>query len=171
MGKSFKSILKAVVIVLLLAVAAGGIYHYFSPETDSLFFQKTDDEKICACLEKFETAYVRGDLQTCLECFDSKSRNGLAGAASLGSGISGIWGFNFSSSAINDLFGLAVAAQDPKLHFDIKDITFKSSDLATVTAILTSSALYGTKDVCEEVTFDMVKEDNDWYMLEDLSLF
>lgn len=158
-----KKSLKIIVAVFVLAGFAAVLYFGF--------FSKTDVEKICDTLEKFETAYEQGDISKCLSCLDSKSRNGMKGAASLGGSIAGMLGFDLGSDAVGSLFGVAVAAQNPKLHFEVKEINFTDDEHAKVSAILYSSGLYATKDTSEKVSFEMVKEDSDWFMVEDFSLF
>ncbi len=159
----FKNALKAIVAVSAIAGIAAAVYFGF--------FSKTDVEKICDTLEKFETAYEQGDISKCLSCLDSKSRNGMKGAASLGGSIAGMLGFDLGSDAVGSLFGVAVAAQNPKLHFEVKEINFTDDKNAKVSAILHSSGLYATKDTSEKISFEMVKEGSDWFMVEDFSLF
>lgn len=158
-----KKALKALAVFAVIIGIAAGVYFEF--------FSKTDVDKICDTLEKFETAYEKGDIKECLACLDSKGRNGLTGAASLGGSLAGLFGMDLGSNAISSLFGVAVATQNPKLHFDVKEIRFTNDEHAKVTAILTSSGLYATKDTAEKVTFEMVKEGSGWYMVEDFSLF
>lgn len=158
-----KTAIKTIVVVAVVAGIAAGVYF--------CFFSKTDVEKICDTLERFETAYEQGDLEKCLSCLDSKSRNGMKGAASLGGGIAGMLGLDLGSNAIGSMFGVAIASQSPKLKFDVEEINFTDDEHAVVTAILNSSGLYATKDTSEKVTIEMVKEDSDWYMIEDFSLF
>lgn len=158
-----KNALKTVVSITILVGIATAVYFFF--------FSKTDVEKICDTLEKFETAYEQGDITKCLSCLDSKGRNGLTGAASLGGSIAGMFGVDLGSNAVGNLFGVAVAAQNPKLHFEVKEIIFTDDEHAKVSAILHSSGLYATKDTSEKVSFEMVKEDSDWFMVEDFSLF
>ncbi len=158
-----KNTLKAVLLIAILAGMATAVYLGF--------FLKTDVEKICDTLEKFETAYEQGNIAKCLSCLDSKGRNGLTGVASLGGSIAGMLGFDFGSEAVGSLFGVAVAAQNPKLHFEVKEINFTDDKYAKVTAILHSSGLYATKDTSEKVLFEMAKENSDWFIVEDFSLF
>lgn len=158
-----KNALKTVVSITILVGIVAAVCFFF--------FSKTDVEKICDTIEKFETAYEQGDITKCLSCLDSKGRNGLTGAASLGGSIAGMFGFDLGSNAVGNLFGVAVAAQNPKLHFEVKEIIFTDEEHAKVSAILHSIGLYATKDASEKVSFEMVKEDSDWFIVEDFSLF
>ena len=80
-------------------------------------------------------------------------------------------GHSFRHGLGMTLCGVAVAAQNPKLHFEVKEINFTDDEHAKVGAILHSSGLYATKDTSEKVSFEMVKEGSDWFMVEDFSLF
>ena len=139
---------KVISIVLVLAVVGAGVYF--------AFFQKSDDEKIVERLEAFETAYASGDLDGCLDCLDSKSRNALKGIGKIRSA------FGYSG-----MFSLGVATQDEQVKFKVKKINYTDKTHAKVTADIWVSEDYLYKESTSEETFEMVKEKNDWYMVED----
>lgn len=145
---------KLISAVLILAVIGAGVYF--------AFFNKSDDEKIVDRLEAFETAYASGDLEGCLNCLDAKSRNALKGVSKLGSAF----GYDVSDF-FGGMFSLGVAKQDLKVKFNVKKIVYTDKTHATVTADVWTSEDYLTAESTEEVKFEMVKEDNDWFMIED----
>lgn len=152
---------KVIAIVIALAVVCTGAYF--------IFFQKSDEEKIVECLEKFETAYASGDLNGCIECFDAKSRNALKGFGTLGSMVQGSVGpfnFNLGGDMFSGLFSIGVATEDEQVKFTVKKIVFTDDTHARVTADVWTSEDYLYAESTTEQTFDMVKENGDWYLVE-----
>lgn len=145
---------KVISVVLVLAVVGAGVYF--------AFFQKSDDEKIVERLEAFETAYASGDLDGCLDCLDSKSRNALKGISK----ISSAFGYGVGD-LFSGMFSLGVATQDEQVKFKVKKINYTDKTHAKVTADIWVSEDYLYKESTSEETFEMVKEKNDWYMVED----
>ncbi|MGN1478202.1 MAG: hypothetical protein ACI4XH_00420 [Acutalibacteraceae bacterium] len=148
---------KVLAFVVALALVGTGIYF--------AFFHKTDEDKIIERLEAFETAYATGDFDGCLECLDAKSRNALKGIGSLGSV------FGVDSDAVKGMFSLGVAIEDEQVKFKVKRIVFVDDSHAQVTADVRTSADAAYKESTSQVDFEMVKENNDWYMVEEVSLF
>lgn len=149
------------IIAAILALALVGTGAYFT------FFDKSDDEKIADRLEAIETAYANGDMDAILDCMDTKSRNAYKGLGSLGSMIGGSVGpfsFNLGGSSISSLFSVTVAVEDVSIKFTIKNIEYTDKTHATVTADLWESENYLYDETTQEVTFEMVKEKNDWYL-------
>ena len=145
---------KVISVVLVLAVIGAGVYF--------AFFQKSDDEKIVERLEAFETAYASGDLDGCLDCLDSKSRNALKGIGKISSALGYGVGDLFSG-----MFSLGVATQDEQVKIKVKKINYTDKTHAKVTADIWTSEDHLYKEATSEETFEMVKEKNDWYMVED----
>ena len=152
---------KVIAILIALAIACTGAYF--------IFFQKSDEEKILECLENFETAYASGDLNGCIECFDAKSRNALKGIGTLGSmvgGSVGPFGFNLGSDMFSSLFSLGVAIENEQIKFTVKKIVYTDDNHAKVTADVWTSKDYLYDESTTEETFDMVKENGKWYLVE-----
>lgn len=145
---------KIISVVLVLSIIGVGIYFVAS--------HKSDEDKIVERLETFETAYASGDMDGCLDCLDSKSRNALKGIGKVGSALGYGVGDLFSG-----LFSLGVATQDEQVKFKVKEIKYVDKIHAEVTAEvwLSKDNLYDESTSVE--TFEMVKEENDWYLVED----
>lgn len=147
-------------IIFVLIVAVGLTAVYFS------FFQKSDEEKINARLDQFEQAYVTGDLDGCIKCFDSRSRKAYEGIGTLGSfigGKKGIFNFNLGSDTIGALFSLGVATGNYQLDFTVKSIEFDGNDRATVVVNMVEQSDTMAPDSNTEETLTMVREKNNWY--------
>lgn len=143
-------LLKLVVFVLIAGIGAGTTYF--------MFFNKTDEEKITDRIDAFTEAYNSGDIDACLNCFDSRSKNALKGLTKLGNSV---LGFDLS-----DLFGISVASQDVSISQKVKSITIDSETSATVVAELYYSGDYASKESTTTHTFKMKKEKNNWFIVE-----
>lgn len=146
------------IIAALLALSLVGTCVYFG------FFHKSDEEKIVERFEAYESAYAKGDFEGCLECFDAKSRNAIKGMDSIGSA------FGLDTNALEGFFSLGVAAQNEQIKFKITKIFFIDDENAQVSAELWMSADAAFSETTTNVTVNMVKEDGDWYIVEDFSL-
>lgn len=145
---------KIISVVLILAVVGVGIYFVAS--------HKSDEDKIVERLEAFETAYASGDMDGCLDCLDSKSRNALKGIGKVGSALGYGVGDLFSG-----LFSLGVAVQDEQVKFTVKKISYTDETHAKVTAEVWLSEDYLYSESTSEEVIEMVKEKDDWYIVED----
>ena len=137
---------KVIAILIALAIACTGAYFIF-----------------------FETAYASCDLNGCIECFDAKSRNALKGIGTLGSmvgGSVGPFGFNLGSDMFSSLFSLGVATENEQIKFTVKKIVYTDDNHAKVTADVWTSKDYLYDESTTEETFDMVKENGKWYLVE-----
>ncbi len=145
---------KIISVVLVLAIVGIGIYFIAS--------HKSDEDKIVERLETFETAYASGDMDGCLDCLDSKSRNALKGIGKVSSALGYGIGDLFSG-----MFSLGVATYDEQVEFKVKEIKYTDKSHAKVTAEvwLSKDKLHNESTSVE--TFEMVKEKNDWYLVED----
>lgn len=145
---------KIISVVLILAVVGVGVYFAAS--------HKSDEDKIVERLETFETAYASGDLEGCLDCLDAKSRNALKGigkvSSALGYGIGDLFG---------GMFSLGVATQDEQVKFTVKKIVYTDETHAEVTADVWASEDYLYDESTTRAVIKMVKEKDDWYMVED----
>ncbi|MBE6795891.1 MAG: hypothetical protein E7533_04835 [Ruminococcaceae bacterium] len=128
----------------------------------SLINHKTDTDKIIERFEIFEEAYSAGDLDGCIECLDAQSRNSFKGIESLGP----LFGFN--TDLLNGLFALGVTTGNEEIEIDIKKIAYSDDAHAQVTTELRLKG-YSTQNEVETVVFDVVKEENDWYIVEHTS--
>lgn len=160
---------KFIAFIVVIALIGAGAYY---------FLNKTDEEKIEARFDSFESAYASGDLEGCLDCLDTKSRNAYKGIGTLGSligGKKGIFGFDFGGDTLSALFSLGTAVGNKPVHFAVKSIEFNGEDSATVKVELFS----GDENVAEnsqgETSLEMVREkaawydfwSNDWYIADD----
>ena len=149
MGKKLLAILLAV--SLLVSLCGCG----------NLFL--SDEDRIRNRMEAFEKAYNAGDMEKCLECLDSKTRNQYSALVNIGNALIGKTGFKI---AIADMFALGVAVMDEGdvLAFENLDITIKSGDTAVVKATMAYTEHSDTTK--STVTFKLVKEDGDGYIVD-----
>ncbi len=153
---------KIIAIVLFIAAIGSGVYFTCFSKGEGISVFKSDDEKIVERLEAFETAYASGDLDGCLDCLDSKSRNALKGIGKISSALGYGIGDLFSG-----MFSLGVATQDEQVKFKVKEIKYTDKTHAKVTAEVWLSEDYLYDETTSVETFEMVKEKNDWYLVED----
>lgn len=157
-GALMKKPLKILISLILIIGIGTGVYF--------IFFAKSDELKMVERLEEFEDAYAKGDLSACIDCLDSKSRNALKAFGSLGSEL-----FDIGDDSLSSLFSIGVAAQDERLKFTVKTIKYTDDTHAELTVDLWTSGDYLYKEQTNEVELEMVKEGNDWYIVEDSKWF
>lgn len=120
---------------------------------------KSDEQMIMDRMDKFAEAYSSGDLGAALDCMDAKTRNMYKSVLNIGNALLG-------GIEIEDIFslGIGVVSEGDALRFSNIEISFNSDTRATVTAIMH----FETRDDSdsEKVSFNMVKENGDWYLSE-----
>lgn len=158
---------KIKLIISVVLIAGIGISIYLG------FFVKSEEEKILERLETFEKAYAAGDLTGCIDCLDAKNRNAYKALGNLGSNIggsAGLFSFDLGGDTFKSLFSLGVAAQNEQLKFNVKAIKFVDKTHAILLIDLWTSEDVGNDEQINEIELEMIKEDGDWYILDDISL-
>lgn len=119
-------------------------------------FQKSDEEQIEALFNNFAESYNSGDFDGVTNCFEPRAQQALKSLMSLGSSAAGV--------DIGSVFGLAYAANDEQLKFEISEIKFTNDEKtkAKVTAVL----YCGESDEGEN-TVKVIKIKNKWYIAMD----
>ena len=122
------------------------------------FLNPSDEKIIEDRIETFLTAYNQGDLDTVLDCFDTKSRNTLKPMLNLFGGFVGsLAGFSIN---ISDLFSLGVNIRNEDcMYIKITDVEISNDKTALVTAVF---SLEG--DEARTIYFDMLYEKDGWYI-------
>lgn len=122
---------------------------------------KSDEMMIENRMKEFLNAYNSGDLEGTLACLDAKTRNTYRAALKIGNGLIGLTGYSID---VADMFslGIGLMADGDVLKFDEMVISITSDTKATVS---------GTVQYCEQgtkyrktVSFELVKEEKDWYI-------
>lgn len=123
----------------------------------------SDEDMIRNRMDAFTKAYNAGDMEKCLDCLDSKTRNQYSALVNIGNALIGKTGFKI---AIADMFALGVALTDEGdvLTFKELDINIQSETSARVKATMVYSE--NSDEMESTVTFHLVKEDGDWYITD-----
>ncbi len=152
-----------VVLVLTFASIYGYEEGYFDFFTNDKITNMSDTEMIENRIQLFLDAYNSGDMDGVLDCMDKKTKNLIESSMGITDGIlNGLSGMDINMS---EIFGLSVGmvSNGDLLNIDDVNINIGSDNAATVSAILTYEDKYSGAS-SETVTFDMVKENDDWYI-------
>lgn len=125
--------------------------------------QTSDSELIQARIDSFLDAYNSGNMDTVLECMDSKTKNTYKSAMNLTNALIGKTGFKID---LSDIFSLSVGliSDDDLLTFDDIDIKIISDDSAEVYGTLSYQDKSKINNSSEKVCFIMKKESSDWFI-------
>ncbi len=126
-------------------------------------FNRSDEDKILDRLNDFATAYSEGDADGLIDCLDKRSKNQVEGMLGIGGSLLGI--------DIEDIFGFSVGATDDGMTIEVLNITFINENTAEVEVNLIYDQSFPYSSNKDHETFDMIKENNDWYIVEEVSLF
>ncbi len=150
--KKFLSILLALIMMLTCFASCK------KNDDENKTTEPTSEELITERIETFLTAYNGGDMNSVLECLDSKSRNAMSAMLNLLGGLAGSQiGFDID---LRDLFSLGVAIEsDDFMKLQITDITVTGTKnaVATTTMDLTGAGV-------QTIYFHMVYENGGWYI-------
>ncbi len=149
--KPFKKIIAVLLIACIIVI--GGL----------LIFNRSDEDKILDRLNEFATAYSEGDADGLIDCLDKRSQNQVEGMLGIGGSLLGI--------DIEDIFGFSVGATDDGMMIEVLNITFTNEKTAEVEVNLIYDQSFPYSTNKDHETFDMIKENNDWYIVEEVSLF
>ncbi len=147
-GLRYLIIFIAISVTITIALYASGFF-------------KSDEDLIRERIESFESDYNSGDFEAVLENFDARTRNALSAVFNMVGFSADIGNLGFSAD-YGDLFAIGTAtAMGNGLHFEIVSIEIVG-DKATAHVILhdNTQASGGS----EPGTFELVKEDNDWFI-------
>ena len=125
---------------------------------------RSDEQKIQDRLDDFLSAYNSGDFEKVLDCFDARTRNTYKAAFNIGGSLlGGITGLDIGFAV---LFGLGVGLMSDGdiLRLDNVQIEFVSDSRALVTATLHYQD-YETSS-SQDMQFNLIKEDNEWFITE-----
>lgn len=140
----------AIVLVILVLITSVSL----------MFAGKTDQALIYDRMEAFLKAYNSGDMKGVLACLDAKTRNTYQATLNIGDELIGLTGFNVG---ISDMFSLGVGlTSDDVMKLNNLKISFQSDTQATVRAIMHYRDL--EQEYSENISFNLVKEDGDWYI-------
>lgn len=139
------------VILLLACISACGTP---SESTSELTDEKLIEERI----SQFVTAYNNGDMETVLECLDTKARNAFQALLNVLSGLAeNATGYSID---LSDLFSLGVSmVSGDIIKVEIIEIAISNSAKATVTATMN---LKNTES--KTAYFSMTYENDNWYI-------
>lgn len=122
---------------------------------------KSDEELIELKINQFLKAYNSGDMDSVLECLDSKTRNTYESAMNIGNALIGKSGFKIG---ISDLFGIAVGTISEEDILTISEINIAIKNETEATVDVTLAYKDNISDTKESAYFTMVKEDNEWFI-------
>lgn len=146
----FKKILTVLIICLMCFSSMVGC-----------IITKSDEELIELKINQFLNAYNSGDMDSVLECLDSKTRNTYESAMNIGNALIGKSGFKIG---ISDLFGIAVGTISEEDILTISEINIAIKNETEATVDVTLAYKDKISDTTEAAYFTMVKEDNEWFI-------
>lgn len=122
---------------------------------------KSDEELINDRLEEFLTAYNAGDWNATLDCLDAKTRNTYKSLANITDMFIGKAGLDLK---LSDLFGLSVGLASKNNILTLSDITIDIYNDTDAIVYATMNYSDSLSDLSETVSFNMVKENGNWFI-------
>lgn len=127
------------------------------------FDAQDDEELIAECIECFVEAYNDRDIETILECMDSKMRDTFGYAADITDGIASKIGLDVGLSEILGI-SASFALEDDFIAINDMDITVNENGRAKADVYIGAEFADSEDETYEKIRFIMVEEDTDWFI-------
>ena len=122
----------------------------------------SDEEMIENRIDRFLRSYNTGDLEGVLSCMDAKTRKAFQSAINIGQGIAGMLGAGGIS--LSDLFGLSVGMSENDELLGVEIYSIKIENESADVIVKMTYAYNGGATHEENALFEMLKEDDDWFI-------
>ena len=147
-----KSKAKFFILIPIIAVLIGAIVFA------SLYFFKSDEDKIRDRLDTFAAACNDGDIESMVECFDKKTRKYYETSIGLVEGIfGGLTGVDLPIGDMFELFGMQEMGGQVNMELIVNSIQI-NGNTAIVNITMSESGNIETDQI------KMCKEDDDWFI-------